>query len=368
MKEESNDIKENSIVNYNGQEKNRIIYYDVLRILAIFFVVVLHVSSANWYKTDVNTYNWFMMNFYDSISRWCNPILVMISGSLFLNREIEVKVLYKKYIFRIATALIFWSFVYSFFYTVIGKKEGLTTFIVVFIKGYFHLWFLYMIIGLYMITPFLKKIIKDEKLTKYFIILASIFTLIIPEIISIIQEFSPEYAEALESAVDNSYMKFVCGFTVYYILGYFLSSRTLSKKQYHIIYILGIVGFLSTIILSLIISKKHNEAIATFYSSMTLNVALEAICIFTLGKNLISKKIAISNKTSEIIGKLSKYSFGAYLIHALIQIFLDKVLGIHSLLFNPLFSIPVVAIIIYIASFCISAILHQIPVVKKYLV
>lgn len=84
-------------------------YCDYLRVFATFAVVVLHVSATNWYITDVNVMEWQAFNFYDSIVRWGVPIFVMISGSLFLGRDVSLKKIYSKYILRMVVAFVFWS-------------------------------------------------------------------------------------------------------------------------------------------------------------------------------------------------------------------------------------------------------------------
>ena len=48
--------------------RQRVLYFDVLRIIASFFVIMLHVSGLNW-NGDVHTFQWSVFNFYDSISR-----------------------------------------------------------------------------------------------------------------------------------------------------------------------------------------------------------------------------------------------------------------------------------------------------------
>ena len=73
----------------SNAEKSRVFYYDYLRIVAIFAVVIIHVSSQNWYVTDVNTIAWSAFNFYDSIARWGVPIFLMISGALILKKDIK---------------------------------------------------------------------------------------------------------------------------------------------------------------------------------------------------------------------------------------------------------------------------------------
>lgn len=78
----------------NTQAANRTVYFDYLRVFAIFAVIILHISASNWHTTDVNGFEWQVFNFFDSITRWCVPIFIMISGSLFLNRNSLCSFLY----------------------------------------------------------------------------------------------------------------------------------------------------------------------------------------------------------------------------------------------------------------------------------
>ena len=64
---------------------------------------------------------------------------------------------------------------------------------------------------------------------------------------------------------------------------------------------------------------------------------------------------------------LSQYSFWAYLVHIAVIDLLAK-LGLDSLAFSPVISIPVISVIVFVISFTISAILNHIPVLKKYIV
>ncbi len=350
----------------NVIHRERVIYFDVLRIAAIFFVMILHIAAENWGYTDVNTYEWSMMNIYDSISRWGVPILVMISGSLFLSRNISIERLYKKNILRLVIIFIVWSLGYSLLFNII-VNYSLKSFISGFIKGHFHLWFLYMIIGLYMITPFLRIIVEDERLTRHFLLLALAFTVIIPEIISVISVFSEKYGEWVESVVSQAHIKFVLGYSMYFVLGYYLSTKQINRKNSLLIYLMGLVGFVSTIVLTSIVSRKTNVASDIFYNNLTINVMLESVAVFVLAKNNIHND-KVSNKAKMIIAKLSKYSLGAYLLHILAITFIRKFLSLTNISFNPLFSIPIISILTFVLSFGVSSILNHIPIIKKYFV
>lgn len=97
------------------RQTDRKIYLDFLRVFATFAVMILHISAQNWHSTDVNGFEWQVFNFFDSIVRWGVPVFVMISGSLFLNRETPLRIIYSKYIRRMITAFIVWSAIYAFF-------------------------------------------------------------------------------------------------------------------------------------------------------------------------------------------------------------------------------------------------------------
>ena len=63
------------------------------------------------------------------------------------------------------------------------------------------MWFLFMITGLYMILQFTRVIAGSEFLTKYFLVLMLIFSVILPEPARIISVFSEKYSHFAEGVV-----------------------------------------------------------------------------------------------------------------------------------------------------------------------
>ena len=197
--------------------KNRLIYLDILRIFATVSLVVLHVSGQNFNSQPTDSFEWVVLNFYDSLVRWVVPVFVMISGSLFLRREQSIKKLYQKYILRIVCAYIFWSGVYAFVSYLKGEC-GLKEMVWEFFEGHYHLWFLLMIAGLYVVTPFLKTITESKTLTNYFLVVGAIVSVVIPCLLHIVPYFSERLADILNSHFSNVFLCF--NFTFYYVLGY----------------------------------------------------------------------------------------------------------------------------------------------------
>lgn len=347
------------------KDDDRKIYLDFLRIFASFAVIILHIASEKWYGAKINTFDWNIYNIYDGIVRWAVPVFVMISGTLFLDKDKPLKEIYKKYILRIAIAFLVWSFIYAL---VSYIQDGTTVkqFIFAFIKGPGHLWYLLMIMGLYAIIPFVKLIIKDEKLIKYFLILAFIFAFVAQQGIAITSQYFKTLGGILNKVFRNININFVLGYTSYFILGYYLSKKKIPQKYNKIIYCFGIIGFISTVLFTYLTSKQIKIYNTVFYEYLTVNVLLEAIFVFIFFKNLLSNYNP-NKKAISIIKKLSKYSFGAYLVHMLVIKELT-VLKFISLPLNPIISVPLLSLVVIIISYIISALINKIPVIKKYVV
>ena len=71
-------------------EQNRKGYLDILRALAAVGVIVIHVSSNNWFGY-IGTFNWIVFTIYEGIARISVPIFFMISGSLLLSKIYSIK-------------------------------------------------------------------------------------------------------------------------------------------------------------------------------------------------------------------------------------------------------------------------------------
>lgn len=354
--------------------KQRTIYFDYLRVIAIISVIVLHVSAQNWNALSVSSIAWNICNFYDAMTRWGVPIFVMISGSLFLSREVKIGSLYKKNIARLAVAYFIWSTFYAIVipvtkHLVSGSAEiSVTSIIENIIGGHYHLWFIPMIVGLYMCTPIIKKIVESKSVTKYFLILSFIFAFLIPQAVIIADDFiGGRFTAGLikaQSVIDgNMQLHLVLGFSSYFVLGYYLNKIDLSQKKRTIIYVLGLIGGIATVALSALASWKTNSPTGEYYDNFRVNVLFMAIAVHTWFKY----KEYPCSKLNAFVSALAKYSFGAYLIHAFVIYCLEKV-GMNTLICSPLISIPFISLVVVVISFSISWALHKVPVINKWLV
>lgn len=342
---------------------DRKVYFDYLRVFATLAVMVLHIAASNWHTTDVNGFAWQVFNFFDSMARWCVPVFVMISGALFLNRDVPLKRLYTKYILRMVAAFVVWSAVYVLFMDGTAKDRA-----VEWMQGHYHLWFVLMITGIYMCIPFIKPIAVSASKMKYYFVLSLLFAFVVPELFLLAKDFGNDWVicilKSVKADVKNMHMHMVLGFVFYFLLGYYLDKREWSKRQRMAAYALGIMGFAFTVVVDLVVALRTQTCCGKYYGNFTVNVLLEAVAVFVFFKYGEYD----CGRLNAIMQTMSGYSFGAYLVHALVLEQLNVVFGLNTLSFNPVFAVFVIAGIVFAVSFAISALLHRIPLVKVYLV
>lgn len=363
-------------------------YYDYLRILATFAVMFVHVIARglnqNWHSAGVTTLDWQVFNFYESMLRWPIVVFIMISGSLFLNRDMRTTKIYSKYILRIVTAFLFWSVVY----TLADHKGGtLLRTLGSIALGHYHMWFLYLIVGIYIFIPFMHNIVQSPKLTRYFLWVAFVINQIVTvslvvvqlvirteglsELVSrslagLLKSAGPALVFAVGASVAlGACLYMVMGFCACFVLGHYLSHTELEPKQRRLVYGLGAGGFAATTVLSAAAAVLKGEPTEAFYWHFAVNVLAESIALFVFAKYELSK-LRLSGRGAKAAALLSQYSFGAYLVHPLLLSTLAPVWN--ALPLPAPLAVPVVSVILFGLSFAVSAALNKIPVLNRYIV
>ena len=345
----------------------REMYFDYLRIFAILGVIGIHVVGINWFDTNVKSLSWQVLNVYSSMCRYCVPIFVMISGALFLNqsKKLDIKKLYLKNIFRLFIALVFWSLVYAVFSNIIMTRSFnmsiLKDTIKMFLSGYYHLWYIPMMIGLYIAVPMFKKICEDKKIEEYFLIIFLIFTTLIPFLAKV-----PKLDIILGNGIFSTSVAMVSGFAGYFVLGHYLDTYILPKKYEISIYVLGVLSLLFTIVSTAVFSIYKGFAFDAFYDSLTINNTIYIVAIFIFFKYHVGK-IKLSDNIKNIIVKISNLIFGVYLIHNIFIALLIKFNIVSSSLICSLLC-PLFIILVLLLSLICSFIISKIPILNKYII
>lgn len=349
-------------------KSNRIVYFDYLRIISVFSVVLLHVSAQGWYVAPINSIDWNIYNAYNGVVRWCVPVFIMISGALFLGKEQKLSKLIKKNINRIMVILAFWSIVYALsdlFLT--HRVESVSEMVQNLFTGHYHLWFLFMIVGLYLIVPFLNKIIENERLALYYVILAFVIGFFIPQFAQILSLRFETGSNIISNILDKVNIHFVVGYSGYFVLGFLLNKKEFNKKWRRIFYALGICGVVFTIVATSLLSSFWKSPTGFFSEYKTVNVFFASSAVFLFAKRHFNKPLDIGRK-SDVLIIASKCSLGIYLVYPLILEFFRSTLSSNMLAVFPVLTVPVIAIALFLASFAVSFIISRVPIVNRWIV
>jgi len=353
------------IKNNLTQNQNRVFYIDVLKTIAIFAVILIHISGSSFYLySTINIKSWLVSDIVDSFCRWGVPVLLMASGAMLLNRERldeRPSEFFKKRLRKVLIPFLFWSLIY-FLWVQRNSLDQINLHVLLegvktFLQGgvYYHLYFLYYLLGLYIVIPIIRVFLKSatRKDLNYFLILWFIGNAAYP---SISQYFGINIGVPIY---------IVTGFVGYYIIGFYITNYEIRKIFKWIVYALGIIGLLGIAIGTYILTKRSGIPDESLYSYLSPFVIFSSVAVMLFVKSVKWEKIINNkNKTVSIITEISAASFGVYLIHPIILEMLSKY-GINSSYIHPLIGTGVTFILVFLISFLIISLIRRIPIFKK---
>lgn len=368
-------------------------WIDLLRVIACFLVVFSHSCDAFVAQFDTNPTSFLNGVFAGSLMRPCVPLFVMMTGVLLFPIRMETGAFYKKRIKRILIPLVFWSLVLPLLFFGYLKYIGTTdnpaialenftwqatiikmyTFVFNFNYDTTPLWYLYMLIGLYLIMPILGAWLDkaSQREVRLFLIAWGIsLTLPYIKMAAPLLGYQGNYGNmGLYGICDwNNYGTFyyVSGFIGYLVLAHYLVKYPLDwswRKMLAITVPMFLVGYAITSF-GFIITQQHfpgNYAyleIIWYYTG--INVFLMTFPVF-----VIIQKWDIDPPL--LITETASLTFGIYLCHFIfIQLFYDFWNTFPSL--PPIIKIIGTACMTFGFSYVIVWIMAQFPKTQKFVI
>jgi surface polysaccharide O-acyltransferase-like enzyme len=305
-------------------------------------------SSAPFLKKPIGT-EFMIGNIFDGISRLAVPLFLMVSGALLLHKEEEVSVFFKKRASKIILPFLAWSVIY-YIYKFGIENFTITQFIKRFAENdiYYHLWYLYLLIIIYLLIPLLRKLVQNTptSLILYYIVLS----IALDNIVTTSSRF-----------FDISPQLYINGFSVYisyFLMGYLVFQRKIFKDYKKHLYVAGLIAVFAIIIGTLLMTDYKGQFNNYFYRS-------ESIFVFTYTTAMM---VFILNRKDKILSftkSVSQLSFTIYFVHLIFLEYYQKLLAQYEL--HAILMIPAVFIMTLITSFIFSWIVARIPIVRKVL-
>lgn len=309
---------------FNMTDHKTIHYLNVLRLFACLLVVLSHVigTALQTYSAGLMEVQIYILKGIHNCIRWHVPIFVMISGALFLDPEksITVKKMYTKYIFRIVLGIIIWGIIYHYVRITMEQKDlrlsylGKSILAVITNDPFSHLWYLYMILGLYIIQPVLFQFIRSSSQKNVLLLICVLF---------LFTSLLPTIEILCDINIYNITVFSITGpYVLYFLLGHLLSKCNFMRHQ--TIVLISCITILFYILLSFCGKEE-------FFAYNSPFVVLVACSIFYLAKTIDVKLL--------LADKVDKLCYGVYICHGFSFQFWYRILKITPLKMNWLISI-----------------------------
>ncbi len=340
-------------------------HVDLMRSIAVIMVILLHAANEpHPIITQMGTaevVRWWTVNIYTTLGNMGVPLFVLISGALLL-RPSKIEAMgsfFKKRLNRIVLPFIFWGIAY-FAFRYFVKHDNLTVGSI--IQGiqngpYYHFWFLYMIFGLYLLTPALRVLVAhaERKILGFLLVLWFFGTAILP-MIALVDHYS----------MSNKVFVIV-GWIGYYILGvYLLSSKVQTRKTYLALFVALVASAMGTFFMTLYVG---GEAGNFFYDQLGATIILASAALFLLLRNIPKNKIENGpSRTNWLLHKIGQNTLGIYLFHIMVLETLQTgVLGftISVNTFMPLIEVPTITVITLFVCLGVVLALKKVPYLRK---
>ena len=319
------------------QKTQKKLYFEIMRVLAAFFVIYNHLPAYHWYmisNTKDLTQGLYMLT--SVITRFNVPVFFMISGALLLKKQETPAQVLKKRISRFAVVLVLFNFIMFYLSAVLNLRRGaeqdwnpghfLTGMLGNQIYGTIPYWFLYAYLAFLVMLPLLQKLVRQmtKQDMRWLFAVHFVIVSLIPAFNALLSAFGVQNIALSQSfqvpiAVQNAIF--------FPILGDFLDQvdlKAASKKWFGSLAAVSLGGILITMAL------VYAEGICTgtftqnYISVFDYTTAAGA---FILIKYLVVRKPEdhLQGKTGKVIQLVGSLTMGIYLMDPILHIlFYDK--------------------------------------------
>ena len=340
---------------------------DLIRTLAIFLVILLHASNEALQASSVPVAYWWTAAVYKSLALSCVALFVMLSGAFLLQPaklNEPIRAFLKKRLSRLGLAFGFWSMVYlawGFYISQVSvtlSNVGQGILRDLFTGADYQFWFIYLIVGLYLITPILRVVVAsgNRRVIRYLIALWFAGVAIVPLL---------QLASGYEL---DSRVFILVGFVGFFVLGTYLQKIKLGSS---VLYGLLIASFVSTIfgiwLMNYPLSFLGKGSF--FFDYLTVPAIVGSVALFLILLKFRPDWPGTSHKVARwLVQAISKNTLPIFLFHVIILETFERGLLGFKLSFttlNPIIEIPLLAVFTFFITLGLVLLMKKVPVLRK---
>ena len=324
---------------------------DALRCVAALWVVMIHVAAVPaTHMADLPLSWWRWADAYDAACRAAVPVFIMVSGALLLTRtEWDTATFLRRRALKLVPAMLFWSLAYDAWATLTQDRafsaaaslghivNGLNA------PAYPHLWFLWLIAGLYLLAPLLQPFAAHASRTTHAFVAALWFTT---------TAIVPALARGGGVTV-GIYTQPIVGYVGYFLVGASLHRFAPARLGHRMLALLAgtfIAAAAWTAIATDRLSVPTRQLDELYMDPLSPSVIAMAISAFLLARHWTAGA-SLSARHRAALLAVSSSSFGIYLLHPLFIDLADAAgMSLDPLLAHPAGFVPALAAAVFAAS------------------
>lgn len=345
----------------------RIEWIDLARATAILLVVLCH-ACESFYSFELEhfstypLYTKFSAMCMHTLGRWGVPLFLMISGYLMLDRHYDsdrCAHFWRHNWLRLVACTAIWIVINDVFrYLAENVRISIPYLIekelyMVNISDMGHMWYMPMIVGLYLMLPFIANGLRsiDIRYLRMPMIVYMIVSFVYPAMGVVAKSFNlGTYGQQLAAGFSGGV------YGLYMILGYMIKKNELKKIPGIFLGALVLASLMGGIGLQLF-AYAHGYQYDIWYNDLSL--VLCAICLFELFSRI--RRVA----WHDFIRFLARYSFAVYLIHNLVcRLIHGSLAALPCAQWGKVLLMWGIAVFV---SYLLAAALNRIPKLGKYL-
>lgn len=327
---------------------------ELIRMVSFILVIVIHVTNyfcRAYGRIPQGEYIFSLV--LDTVARLSVPCFFMISGALLLGREESLEK-HGKRLLRFLIALAVWSAVY-YFWNIFYMRSQYDVTHILYEPVEAHLWYLYAMIPIYLVLPFLQTMVRGMgiNLEKAFLIVTT--AAVAGYYLMWFMGQEPYYDLPLVG--DRIYAYYL--FLGYYIYKYRKHVK-ISQKILAGMCLLGLAAAFAVTLGVTIAQNDHYEGALAYANPF---VALASAAFFLLMLRLGKGNIRLGGRARKMIDLFCGCSFGIYLIHIL---FLDNYKKyVKAWEFSAWIAVPALIVGIAAASFVCVWVLRRFKIGRR---
>lgn len=342
--------------------RKRVLYFDILNILACIAVVSLHHNGI--VHSYSPTWTWKSALLVEVGAYWAVPVFLMLSGATLMpyREKYDTKTFFKKRFARAVIPFFSWSIIVliwkletgQFSFEPLSIREVINALLNYKMENIY--WYFPLLFSIYLFLPLISCLAEEKYrgTLKYTVLVMFVCQSTIVPLTKLCGiQWNGNFALPI-----NSYLIFV-------FLGYLLSVTDIQKSTRYKLYFAGVCGFIIRYAAIFILSTQDGKKNTLFFNYGYFPSVMLACAVFVLVKSIDWQNVLKRFHIKEVsITKLSSYSLGVYLLHRIVMYYELSVLGNFGITNSHVLWRSFGIIFTYVISVLIVAAIKKIPYLK----